>query len=255
MRADRRTPDAEAYGPELAYVHEAGFSGFARLAAPALLRILHEHRVEGGLVVDVGCGTGIWAAALLRAGYDVLGIDRSAAMIDRARRHVPAARFEVAPLEEITLPRCAAVTAIGETLSYAQLPLRDFCLRVRDALDAGGVFIFDVAVPGEPYQGQWSGHDWQIFISQSVRGDLLTRRITTFRSVSGTTRRSDEVHELRIYEPEEIAATLQETGFTAQTKRAYGRAQLPAAHLGFVAVRAQGPGPRAQAETTAERSP
>jgi SAM-dependent methyltransferase len=235
-RAERRTPDAEAYGPELAYVHEAGFSGFARLASPALLRILQKHRVTGGLVVDLGCGTGIWAAALLRAGYDVLGIDRSVAMIDRARRHAPGARFELASLEEVTIPRCAAVTSIGEGLSYARIPLPELFARVREAVLPGGVFIFDVAVPGEPYQGDWSGGDWQIFITHTVSGRTLTRRITTFRYADGRFHRSDELHELQIYDPREVKAMLRDAGFRVKTKRGYGRASLPDAHLAFVAT-------------------
>jgi SAM-dependent methyltransferase len=38
----------------------------------------------GSLVVDAGCGTGRYAAALAEAGFRVIGLDRSAAL--RARR-------------------------------------------------------------------------------------------------------------------------------------------------------------------------
>lgn len=40
----------------------------------------------GGLVLELGCGTGRVAFPLARAGVHVVGIDRSAAMLDRARR-------------------------------------------------------------------------------------------------------------------------------------------------------------------------
>jgi len=40
----------------------------------------------GGLpLIDVGCGTGEHAAALTEKGYDVIGIDRSEAMLEKAR--------------------------------------------------------------------------------------------------------------------------------------------------------------------------
>lgn len=40
----------------------------------------------GGPILEVGCGTGRVAVALARAGHTVIGIDPSAAMIERARR-------------------------------------------------------------------------------------------------------------------------------------------------------------------------
>jgi len=73
------------YGADLAYIHDAGFGDFARKSAPGLLAILRQAGIRGGLVVDLGCGSGIWAAELTRRGYDVLGIDISRAMIRLAR--------------------------------------------------------------------------------------------------------------------------------------------------------------------------
>ena len=39
----------------------------------------------GGLVLDVGCGTGQLAAAIAAEGFDVFGVDLSAAMVAKAR--------------------------------------------------------------------------------------------------------------------------------------------------------------------------
>jgi SAM-dependent methyltransferase len=49
-------------------------------------------------IVDVGCGTGRHSLALAEAGFDVVGIDASADMIDVARERAPALTFEVADL-------------------------------------------------------------------------------------------------------------------------------------------------------------
>ena len=68
------------YREDLAYVHDAGFRDYALNAAPGLLRMLRKNGVTEGLVVDLGCGSGRWAAELNRAGYRVLGVDQSAAM-------------------------------------------------------------------------------------------------------------------------------------------------------------------------------
>src|SRR5262245_42108156 len=105
------------YGTDLAYIHHVGFAGFARAAAPGLLRILRRHRVHG-TVVDLGCGSGVWAGALSDAGYDVVGIDLSPAMVRLARRTAPKALFRRGSLFGAAIPRCGAVTAIGECLNY-----------------------------------------------------------------------------------------------------------------------------------------
>src|SRR5215469_14060460 len=107
------------YTEDLAYIHDTGYGDFARTAAPALLESLRARGITSGLVVDLGCGSGIWAQALVAAGYDVLGIDISPAMIRLARRKAPGAKFRTASLLSAELPPCAAVTAIGECVNYA----------------------------------------------------------------------------------------------------------------------------------------
>jgi len=51
----------ENYGEDLAYIHDVGFGDFAWRAAPGVLARLQRHGVDHGTVVDLGCGTGIWA--------------------------------------------------------------------------------------------------------------------------------------------------------------------------------------------------
>src|SRR5207249_3837277 len=84
---------ADGYGSDLAYIHDTGFGAFARRAAPHLLTLLRRTARRGGLVVDLGCGSGIWARELCHAGYEVLGIDQSEAMIGLARARAPRAEF------------------------------------------------------------------------------------------------------------------------------------------------------------------
>ena len=58
---------ASAYQQDLAYIHDVGYGDFARNSAPQLLELLAQAGVDEGLVVDLGCGSGIWAAALSKA--------------------------------------------------------------------------------------------------------------------------------------------------------------------------------------------
>src|SRR5689334_25411549 len=90
----------DAYQDDLAYVHDVGFGDFARSAAPGLLTILSQAGITSGLVIDLGCGSGIWARELSAAGYDVLGIDISPAMIALAQTRVPQGEFRAASFLE-----------------------------------------------------------------------------------------------------------------------------------------------------------
>ena len=84
----------EAYKADLAYIHDVGFGDFAKNSAPGLLEILRQNGIKTGLVVDLGCGSGLWARELSDSGYGVLGVDISPAMIAIARKRVPEGEFE-----------------------------------------------------------------------------------------------------------------------------------------------------------------
>ena len=47
----------------------------------------------GGPVLELGCGTGRVSLPLARAGVDLVGIDRSAPMLDRARKRILKSKF------------------------------------------------------------------------------------------------------------------------------------------------------------------
>src|SRR5690349_21024793 len=111
-------PRLRDYQTDLAYIHHAGFTQFITEACPGLLQILKRARISQGLLVDLACGSGIWARAAHRAGFRVLGIDAAPAMIQLARRIAPGVQFHRAWLYHARLPRCSAITCIGEGFTY-----------------------------------------------------------------------------------------------------------------------------------------
>jgi len=237
------------YREDLAYIHDVGFGDFAAGAAPGILRLLRRCGIWAGLVVDLGSGSGIWAKALVRSGYKVLGVDTSAAMIRLARRRVPEARFVRRSLHAVALPPCAAVTAIGESLSYvaatgAEAGLNTLFRRAWTALRPGGAFIFDVAESSLALAEHGArtfveGEDWAVLVEKQADASrrLLKRRIVGFRRLGSQYRRSEELHQLCLYDRAEIMSLLESTGFRARLLGGYGKQKMPPGRIGFIAVK------------------
>jgi SAM-dependent methyltransferase len=236
----------KGYKQDLAYIHDAGFGGFSTNAAPGLLQLLRQGGIKDGLVVDLGCGSGIWAKELIRAGYNVLGIDYSPSMIELAREKAPEAEFRTGSFLKVKLPGCDAVTSLGECFNYlfdesnGKREFFRFFRRVFDALRPGGLFIFDILGPGhekEPRRGYREEKDWAIYfeISEDTKRRRLERKIVTFCRVGDLYRKSEETHRLHLYDRSEIAEELRRVGFRVRILRGYGRMRFTGAHVAFLA--------------------
>lgn len=232
------------YSTDLAYIHHVGFGDLANGAAPELIRILRGHGVRSGRIVELGCGSGILARHLVGAGYRVAGFDRSPAMIRLARREAPGARFRVASLATAPVPRCDAVVAIGEVVSYvgSWATVERLFRRVHRSLRPGGVFIFDFMESGErrTFRAKSrAGKDWAIVMRADLGqgGRVLTRRLTMFRKLDREYRKSQEVHRVRIEPRERVADALRRTGFDVRMRRSYGGYRLMAGDVAVVATR------------------
>lgn len=246
---DNPTP---GYSGDMAYAHQTGNTDFARHAAPALIEQLRAAGIDGGLVVDLGCGSGVVARELVRAGYDVVGVDLSADMIRLAGETVPEATFVHGSFVDVELPACAAVTAVGQSLGYAfdtrNSPgeLRKLFSRVQLALRPGGVFLFDLNAPhGQPeddrHVPRWHCRDtpeWTLVAAAAVYDDTtLTRDFTLFRRVGDSYRRTDERHVVLLHDPDTVLADLESAGFAATRLDGYGDLCFPPDLVGYRAIR------------------
>ncbi|HYO78027.1 MAG TPA: class I SAM-dependent methyltransferase [Thermoanaerobaculia bacterium] len=223
------TNDRTIYRTDLAYIHHAGFSEFAECSAPFVITLLPPH----ARVVEVGCGSGVLARELANAGFAVHGFDASAAMIALARETAPNARFNVASFEEAELPPCDAIVAMGEVLNYGDI--RAFLPRATQALQRGGLLLFDVAERGSyPAHDEVrvGGDDWSVIAIKERDGNMVKRRVLTFREQS----RDEEVHTLHLYDRDELLALLR-PHFKVRVRRSYGARRLPKGHTAYVCVR------------------
>lgn len=185
-----------AYRNDLANIHDAGFGHFAGGGGALLRAELRRGGRDHGLVIDLGCGCGILSELLAADGFDVLGIDLSAAFIEAARQRVPRGCFRVESLLTAELPPCVAVAIVGEGLNYlfddrhSPEGVRQVLARAFAALAPGGLLIFDVSEPGRvpgpgPAKVHVEGDGWAVLvtITEEPEQGLLTRHITSFRAL------------------------------------------------------------------------
>jgi SAM-dependent methyltransferase len=134
-------------------------------------------------VVDLGCGTGGHAVILADRGYDVVGVDRSPDMLERARQRGSRARFELGEIARLELGQTFdAVLMMFAVLGYhiANVDVQAALATVRRHLQPGGLFLCDVwygpAVlderPSQRIKVIGSGEDQVI---RTASGELDTR--------------------------------------------------------------------------------
>lgn len=145
----------EQFGSAYAGAYDALYADKAYAEESQLIERLLQTYGNGPMraVLDLGCGTGNHALPLAQRGYEVVGVDRSAAMLEWARQKAAAGRingqakyyqddicsFQVEQSFDATLMMFAV-------LGY-QLENRQVLAALRTArkhLRPGGLFIFDV---------------------------------------------------------------------------------------------------------------
>jgi SAM-dependent methyltransferase len=236
------------YEEDLSYIQAAAFGSFAAGAMPAIIARLHKAPLPVSRVVDVGCGAGVSTRSLTDAGFDVLAIEPSPALLEIARAAAPAARFRNESAYDAALSPCEAILAIGEPLTYhstdvdADALLQRFFRSAAAVLASGGQFIFDVIVTDGASldaKGWNTGSDWAILheTREDPRARRLTRTIETFRKDGEGYRRGREIHEVRLFEETAVRSWLDGAGFDVETSHAYGTQRLGPRRVAFFATR------------------
>lgn len=116
-----------------------------------LTDLLHEYGVSGGLVLDLGCGTGNVTERLAAGGYDMIGVDNAEEMLQIAMEKRADSGADILYLlqdmREFELyGTVAAVVSICDSMNYLTEPgdLEQVFSLVNNYLDPGGVFVFDM---------------------------------------------------------------------------------------------------------------
>jgi SAM-dependent methyltransferase len=222
------------YRHDLAVVHHRGFGFHAAACAPGILELLAPVHARRGLVLELGCGTGLLTKELVAAGHRLIATDASPAMLDVAREMMG----DLAPeLRQLTLPhdqlpQADAIVAIGHPLNY--LPdaraIDQALIAMAAALRPGGLLALDIcdlewgrARRDTPHFAE-VGEDWAIITKFSTpQADRFVRDITTFLpNPDRSWRRDNEHHENVLVDTALIPALLREHGVEAQVRDSFG---------------------------------
>lgn len=193
-----------------------------------LCKILAQHGITDGPVLDLGCGTGKMTRLMSEQGYDMTGIDNAAEMLQIAAMEpgeVPIL-YLLQDMQDLELDGCVrAVYSVCDCVNYVldEEELQQAFSRVNEYLEEDGAFIFDVntsykytkllaentfAESRDEGSFIWDNYydeeerineyDLTLFIPE---GDELYRRYT-------------ETHYQRNYETETLLKLLKNAGFT-----------------------------------------
>jgi SAM-dependent methyltransferase len=231
--------DPPYYGADLALIHHLGFGFHADRCAPGILAMLEPVREREGLVVELGCGTGLLTRHLVDAGHRVVATDASPAMLDIARGHVgDAQEIRCLTLPDDAIPQADAIVSVGHVLNYLadEAAIERALVAMAIALRPGGVLAIDLCdltyeeAASAPSTGAWVTDDWAI-VNERTRPspDRFVRTMAIFvRNEDGSWRRDDERHENVLIDTAGVPALLARHGVEARLGTAFGMEQLPA---------------------------
>ena len=233
--SERRDP---YYRRDLAVVHHLGFGFHADRTAPGILDLLEPVRERGGVVLELGCGSGLLTRWLLDAGHRVVATDASPAMLELTRETAPDAEdvYQLV-LPDDPLPRADAIVSVGHVLSYLpdEASIDRALVAISGALEPGGVLAIDLCgldyaeTRRDPPTYAAVEDDWAIITRFSLPTPTrFVRDMTTFVRDGATWRRDDERHDNVLVDVGEVAALLAEHDVEASVASAFGVEELPA---------------------------
>src|SRR5262245_37333937 len=230
--------DEPYYRRELARIHHLGFGFHADDCAPGIIGTIEPIRERGGLVVELGCGSGLLTRYLVDAGHRVIATDASPAMIELARDYASGAEaIYQLTLPDDPIPAADAIVSIGHVLSYLpdEAAIDRALVAVAAALRPDGVVAIDLCDLewGESRRGApafaRATEDWAIVTEFDVPSpNRFVREMVIFvRNEDGSWHRDDERHDNVLVDTAAVPALLGEHGVEATVASSFGDEQLP----------------------------
>ena len=138
-------------------------------------------------VVDIGCGEGYLTIEAARWAHRVVGVDRSATVLARARqlaerRKVTNVIWKRGDMEKVPLPDASVdVALLSQSLHHAADPGRAVHEAARVLRPGGRVLILDLRAHGEEWVRDRLGDRWQGFADDALTSWLAAAGLETPR--------------------------------------------------------------------------
>ena len=244
-------PDAALDEPRLASIYDALDPDRADL--DPYLAMLESFGARS--VLDLGCGTGVFALMLAARGVEVIGVDPSGASLDVARSKPGADRVTWIHGDASAIPESVRVDAATMTANVAQVFLTDAdwhaaLAAIQGALRPGGHLIFESRDPDRRVWDEWTEDltrsttevpgvgrvtDWVQVTEVSEDGKLVTLESPNLFEADGTTIVARTT--LRFRSRAEIETSLIASGFVVDDVR--DAPDRPGRELVFIARRGE----------------
>ncbi|KPJ50097.1 hypothetical protein AMJ40_03945 [candidate division TA06 bacterium DG_26] len=195
-----------------------------------LHRIFHKFRHTPRRILDLACGTGTCAVSLSAQGYDVLGIDKSEAMLEVARQKTQRKGAHIQyirdTMEDFSVPQSVdTIICLFDSLNYIlrEERLLDACSSAFHALGRRGLFAFDVNTE-YGLAKCWGSREfvredegivsiWRNDFNPTTKVARLDLTLFVPRRIHYV--RIDESHQERAYPLKKLKKSLQTAGFGA----------------------------------------
>lgn len=198
-----------------------------------LTQLLAENGVTGGIVAELGCGTGKVTRLMRDKGFDMIGIDMSPEMLQIAREQEKedddSILYLLQDMREFELyGSVAAVISLCDSMNYITDEddiLQVFSL-VHNYLDPGGIFVFDLntkfyysKILGENViceNRPFGSFIWENYYDEEscINEFDLTIYCQTSGSGSGSYERFEETHYQKAFSIQTIKKLLKKSGLT-----------------------------------------
>lgn len=240
-------PDAVFEDPRLAAIYDALDPDRSDL--DAYLELVGEFGARS--VLDLGCGTGVFALLLAYRGLEVVGVDPAGASLDVARAKPGAEKVTWIHGDASAIPASGTFDAVTMTANVAQVFLTDAewlatLAAVHAALRPGGRLIFESRDPARRAWEEWTEEltrattdipgvgavtDWVQVTDVVDGGELVTFQSPNIFEADGTVITSRST--LRFRSREAIEESLRASGFAVDEVR--DASDRPGRELVFVA--------------------
>lgn len=196
-----------------------------------LKEYLVEKGLQSGRICELGCGTGIMTEKFARAGYQMIGLDKSVDMLSLAKQKQEETGSDILYLnqdmKELELDKPVdAFISVCDSMNYLlqEDEMTELFSKVKKYLKPGGYFVFDLktvycyrnVIGNQTWveQDEEVSYIWENFFYEDQ--DINEYMLTIFRRQPDTElyERIEEAHYQRAYSLEQLESLLAEAGLT-----------------------------------------